>query len=67
MKRNKLKVTCSSSRNTWPQSSQLTEPLWTDLDIKSGIGVCELISIEKKKGGGETNNNKKKTNNTGWE
>ena len=29
---------------TFSQSSQLTEPLWTDPGIKSGIGVCELIS-----------------------
>ena len=34
---------------------QLTEPLWTDPGLKSGIGVHELISISKKKksAGGE--------------
>ena len=37
---------CSNIR---PQSSQLTEPLWTDPGIKSGMSVCELISTLKKK------------------
>ena len=37
------------SGNTRPQSSQLTEPLSTDPDLKSGISVRELLSIEKKK------------------
>ena len=37
------------SWNTWPQSFQLTEPLWTDHGLKSGIKVCELISSKKKK------------------
>ena len=38
------------SENIWPQSSQLAEPLWTDLGIKSGIRVRELIiSTSKKK------------------
>ena len=37
------------SGNIRPQSSQLAEPLWTDLCIKSGISVRELISTEKKK------------------
>ena len=36
-------ATCNLSGNTWPQSSQLAEPLWTDLVLKSGIGVCEMI------------------------
>ena len=27
-----------------PQTSQLAEPLWTDLGVKSGIGVHEMIS-----------------------
>ena len=38
------KLTCSSSGNTQPQSSQLAEPLWTDPGIKSGICVRKLIS-----------------------
>ena len=29
--------------NTRAQSSQLTEPLWTDPGLKSGISVCDLI------------------------
>ena len=43
---------CNLSRNIWLQSSQLTEPLWTDPGLKSGIGVCMLISTEN------NNNNK---------
>ena len=39
------KLTCNLSG----QSSQLTEPLWTDPGIKSRIMVSELISISKKK------------------
>ena len=41
--------------NTQPHSSQLTEPLWTDPGLKSGISACELISTKKKKksAGGE--------------
>ena len=35
--------------NTWPQSSQLAERLWTDPGLKSGISVHKLISTEKKK------------------
>ena len=35
--------------NIWPQSSQLTEPLWTDPGIKSGISVCKLVSTSNKK------------------
>ena len=31
------------SGNTLSQSSQLTEPLWTDSGLKSGISVGELI------------------------
>ena len=38
------KLTCNSTGNTQPQKSQLSEPLWTDPDTKSGISVCELIS-----------------------
>ena len=39
----------NSSGNIRSQSSQLAEPLWTDPGLKSGIGVCELISTLKKK------------------
>ena len=35
------------SGNIWLQSSQLTEPQWTDPGMKSGISVCELISIPR--------------------
>ena len=42
------KLTRSLSGNTWPQSSQLAEPLWTDPGLKCGICVCELISTIKK-------------------
>ena len=41
-------LTCNLSGNIWPQSSQLTEPMWTDPDIKSGINVRKLISNLKK-------------------
>ena len=37
-----MHATCQG--NTWPQSSQLAEPLWTDPGFESGIGVRELIS-----------------------
>ena len=37
-------LTRNSSGNTRPQSSQLTEPLWTDPGLKSEISVRELIS-----------------------
>ena len=44
------KLTRNLSGNIRPQSSQLTEPLWTDPGIKSGISVHELIpTLEKKK------------------
>ena len=44
------KLTHNSSGNTQPQSSQLTEPLWTDPGLKSGFSVHELIfSLKKKK------------------
>ena len=43
------KLTCNWSRNTCSQSSQLTEPLWTDSGLKSGIAVCELMFNSKKK------------------
>ena len=35
--------------NTRPQSSQPTEPLWTDPGLKSRIGEGEMISTLKKK------------------
>ena len=35
-------LTRNSSGNTRSQSSQLTEPLWIDPGLKSGISVCEL-------------------------
>ena len=38
----------SLSGNFRPQSSQFTEPLWTDPGIKSRISVRELISTSKK-------------------
>ena len=41
------KLTHSSSGNTQPQLSQLTEPLWTYPGLKSGIGMCELISTSE--------------------
>ena len=47
LSRNKL--TWNLSRNIWPQSSRLAEPLLTDRGIKSGISVCKLISTSKKK------------------
>ena len=37
-------LTSNLSGNIRPQLSQLTEPLWTDSGIKSGISVCKLIS-----------------------
>ena len=46
-------LTRNSSGNTWSHSSQLAEPLWTNLGIKSGISVRELISTLKKKCRGE--------------
>ena len=42
-------LTRNSSGNGSPRSSLLAEPLWTDPCLKSGIGVCELISTLKKK------------------
>ena len=39
--------------NTRPQSSQIAEPLWTDLGPKSGISVHELISTLKRKCSGD--------------
>ena len=37
-------LTRNSSGNTRSQSSQLTEPLWTDPGLKCGISLLELIS-----------------------
>ena len=37
------------SGNIWPQSSQLAEPLWTDLSLKSGISVRKLIPPKQNK------------------
>ena len=37
-------LTRNSSGNTLSQSSQLSEPLWTDRGLKSGISVREVIS-----------------------
>ena len=51
LSRNEL--TRNSSENTRSQSSQLAEPLWTDLGLKSGISLRELISTVKKSAGGE--------------
>ena len=47
---NKLsgKQTHNWSGNTWPQLSQLTEPLWTDPSLKCGIHVHKHISIYEK-------------------
>ena len=42
-------LTRKSTGNTRSQSSQLSEPLWTDFGLKSGISVLELISTLKKK------------------
>ena len=39
----------SPGNNIRSQSSQLTEPLWTDPGLRSGISVRELISTLKKK------------------
>ena len=42
-------LTRNLSGNTQLHSSQLTEPLWTDPGLKSGIKVGKLISTSKKK------------------
>ena len=41
--------THESSVNACPQSSQFTDPLWTDPGLKSGIGLRELTCALKKK------------------
>ena len=38
------KLTRDSSGNACPQSSQVTEPLWTDSGLQSRTGVSELLS-----------------------
>ena len=44
------KLTRISSGNTRPQSSQLTEPLWSDPGLKSGINVAQAnLHLKKKK------------------
>ena len=42
-------LTCNSSENTRPQSSQLAEPLWTNPGVKRGISMRKLISNKKRK------------------
>ena len=39
------KLTHNSSGKTWPQSSQIAEPLWTDPGLTSGISVLKLTSL----------------------
>ena len=39
-----IELTCNSSGNTRPGSSQLTELQWTDPGLQSEISVCNLIS-----------------------
>ena len=41
-------LTRNLSGNIRPQSSQLAEPLWTDLGLNSEISARELISTWKK-------------------
>ena len=41
-------LTRNSSGNTRQQSSQFSEPLWTDPGVKSGISVSELVFTFKK-------------------
>ena len=53
-------LTRNSSGNTWPQSSQLAEPLWTDPGVNSGISVRVLISTHT-----HTHKKKKKNAQTG--
>ena len=48
-------LTCNSSRNARPQSSQFAEPLWTDPGLKSGISVLEL-ALKRSAGGDELSN-----------
>ena len=46
------KLTSNLSGKTYPQSSQLAEPLWIDRGLKSGIDVHVLISTSGVGGGG---------------
>ena len=46
---NKLAFAGNSLGNSQSQSSQLAEPLWTDLGLKSGVSLLELISTYKKR------------------
>ena len=43
------KFTDNSSGNAHPQSSKITEPLWTDPGLKSRTGVLELFLIKWEK------------------
>ena len=43
------KTTHNSSGNAHPQSSQLTEPLWSNPCLRSGNGAAELNSTLKTK------------------
>ena len=49
-------LTSNSSGNTWLQSSQLTEPLWTDPYLKSVTGMHKVISTYKAQSGSEWSN-----------
>ena len=42
-------LTGNSSGDTRPPSSQLAEPLWTDLGLRSGISVHNLSPLKRKK------------------
>ena len=39
------KLAHNLSGNTWPQLSQLAEPLWTHPGLKSGIDVHKFIKF----------------------
>ena len=45
----RYELTQNLSANSQPQSSQVTEPLWTDPGLKIAISVSKLISTLKKK------------------
>ena len=59
------KLTCDSSGKIQPQLSHLTEPLWTDPGLKSGISVHKLIftlkTNKKVQVGNERSDNSSKT------
>ena len=42
------KLSCELYGNAVPQSSQLTEPLWTDPGLKNGMSMYELMSSKRK-------------------